>query len=608
MPTNKINKKDPALPIPNTSPFTIQSTTKPSPAKTPDPNSSENNDATWSALADPFKEPLVMSPILVDEVQNVKTLRKQRSSQFNSISKKDFKVFPKIEDLRNSNGDKLKLFCKKVDHCSIVVDFSNENTFAELKNAKRHALEQIIDYIGKYHIPKNEALYSQIINMVSSNIFRNISSQSGINGEPFDPEEDEPLLEPAWPHLELVYIFFLRFLESDSFDEFLARKFISQKFILQLLDLFDSEDPREREILKTILHRIYGKILLLRSFIRKSINDIFLQFVYENEHFNGITQLLEIMGSIINGFTVPLKDEHKVFLCNVLLPLHKARPISSYHPQLAYCTVQFIEKESALSEPIILALLRYWPKINSQKEVMFLNEIEEILDVIGIAEFQKVHIQLFQRIAQSVFSPHFQVSERALSFWRNDHIIHLIYSSLDTIMHVVLNEVYKACKLHWNQSVHQHAYAVFRFFMLSDDQLFDSCIENIRYSHEQNQASALSRKQVWSNIHKSAASRFPNQYCSAPPVLDYIQNIPSHSSVIDQLDMIIDHVIQENSSPNVYSNQSPNLSNQNISSNSSQSVPFYDSYQDISFSFPINSKPPLTPTDSSNIYYDHAQS
>ena len=26
----------------------------------------------------------------------------------------------------------------------------------------------------------------------------------------------------------------------------------------QLIELFDSEDPREREYLKTILHRIYG--------------------------------------------------------------------------------------------------------------------------------------------------------------------------------------------------------------------------------------------------------------------------------------------------------------------------------------------------------------
>ena len=65
---------------------------------------------------------------------------------------------------------------------------------------------------------------------------------------------------------------------------------------MQLLDLFDSEDPRERDFLKTVLHRIYGKFLGLRAFIRKQINNIFLRFVYETEHFNGVGELLEILG------------------------------------------------------------------------------------------------------------------------------------------------------------------------------------------------------------------------------------------------------------------------------------------------------------------------
>ena len=50
-------------------------------------------------------------------------------------------------------------------------------------------------------------------------------------------------------------------------------------FLFQLLELFDSEDPRERDFLKTVLHRIYGKFLGLRAFIRKQINNIFLRWV-----------------------------------------------------------------------------------------------------------------------------------------------------------------------------------------------------------------------------------------------------------------------------------------------------------------------------------------
>lgn len=43
--------------------------------------------------------------------------------------------------------------------------------------------------------------------------------------------------------------------------------------------------------------------------------------MYETEHFNGVGELLEILGSIINGFALPLKVEHKQFLVKVrLLP------------------------------------------------------------------------------------------------------------------------------------------------------------------------------------------------------------------------------------------------------------------------------------------------
>jgi serine/threonine-protein phosphatase 2A regulatory subunit B' len=103
-------------------------------------------------------------------------------------------------------------------------------------------------------------------------------------------------MEAAWPHLQVVYEFFLRFIESQDLNVAAAKPYVDPKFVLQLLELFDSEDPRERDFLKTTLHRIYGKFLGLRSFIRRSINNVFFQFVYETEHFNGIAELLEILG------------------------------------------------------------------------------------------------------------------------------------------------------------------------------------------------------------------------------------------------------------------------------------------------------------------------
>jgi len=91
------------------------------------------------------------------------------------------------------------------------------------------------------------------------------------------------------------------------------------------LELFDSEDPRERDYLKTILHRIYGKFMPLRGYIRTQVMNLLLFITYEKEEHNGLTELLEILSSIVSGFATPLKEEHREFAKRVLIPLHKVR-------------------------------------------------------------------------------------------------------------------------------------------------------------------------------------------------------------------------------------------------------------------------------------------
>ena len=107
------------------------------------------------------------------------------------------------------------------------------------------------------------------------------------------------------------------------------------------------------------------------------------------------------------------------------------RCLSLYHAQLAYCVVQFLEKDATLTEQVIKGLLKFWPKTCSQKEVMFLGEIEEILDVIEPAQFVKIQEPLFKQIAKCVSSPHFQVHNKVNNNKFNKFKItlsHLIYN------------------------------------------------------------------------------------------------------------------------------------------------------------------------------------
>ena len=137
-------------------------------------------------------------------------------------------------------------------------------------------------------------------------------------------DEEEPINDPAWQHLQYVYEILFRFVLSNEVDPKIAIKYFSTDFISSLIDLFDSEDPRERDGLKSTLHRIYSRFWPRRPFIRNAISDKFHRLIDDQIPFNGIAELLEILGSIIHGFGVPVKPEHKNFLLKTLIPLHKA--------------------------------------------------------------------------------------------------------------------------------------------------------------------------------------------------------------------------------------------------------------------------------------------
>jgi serine/threonine-protein phosphatase 2A regulatory subunit B' len=280
---------------------------------------------------------------------------KRLSSHFDVSDQKarDLEKLPGFHEVPPNRRQ--ELFMQKIDQCNIIFDFNDPTGDMKSKEIKRLALHELLDYVANNRSVITEPMYPKVVDMFSKNLFRPVPPPVNPQGDAFDPEEDEPVLEVAWPHIQVVYEFFLRFIESQDFNTNIAKAHIDHQFVLQLLELFDSEDPRERDFLKTTLHRIYGKFLNLRSYIRRSINNVFFQFIYETERFNGIAELLEILGSIINGFALPLKEEHKLFLTRVLIPMHKVKSLSMYHPQLAYCIVQFLEKDSALTEEVVRA-------------------------------------------------------------------------------------------------------------------------------------------------------------------------------------------------------------------------------------------------------------
>ncbi|MEQ2279523.1 Serine/threonine-protein phosphatase 2A 56 kDa regulatory subunit alpha isoform [Ameca splendens] len=123
-----------------------------------------------------------------------------------------------------------ELFTQKLQQCCTLFDFLDSVMDLKSKEVKRATLNELVDYVSTNRGVLVETAYPEITNMISTNIFRALPPSDNPD---FDPEEDEPTLEAAWPHIQLVYEFLLRFLENPDFQPSIAKRYIDQKFVLQ---------------------------------------------------------------------------------------------------------------------------------------------------------------------------------------------------------------------------------------------------------------------------------------------------------------------------------------------------------------------------------------
>ena len=300
---------------------------------------------------------------------------------------------------------RLELFAKKLKFCCQTCDFTDPTVDIRLKETKRIYLNECIEFLKERKDVFVEPVYALSFALFDHNVLRGIPSRTKL----YDPDRDDHIQDPAWTHLQLVYIYFIKLLDSPYFQSSKAKQFIDQSFVSRLVNLFSSDDEDERDHLRVTLHRIYAKFISLRAFMRKEISNKCLELVYEDLYLPGITELLEVLGSIINGYSSPIKEEHVAFLHQVLLPLHYLPKIKHFHPQLVYCIGQYFEKDPTVIESFMKKFIKRWPKTRSPKELRFLDELEELIDIIPPKYFENVQVVIFTQIAKCVRSDNSQV-------------------------------------------------------------------------------------------------------------------------------------------------------------------------------------------------------
>ncbi|KAI0989469.1 hypothetical protein GJ496_011128 [Pomphorhynchus laevis] len=354
-------------------------------------------------------------------------------------------IFAELPNFKDTNQElHYELFIQKIQLC-IPKSSNGLMDDRELKLKTIHELTAFLENNPK--ILQHQEVYRQLETLISSNVFRVINTKNSnhiataaITSE-FEENECQ-MPDPGWICTQAIYEFTIKLFESSEFNCDYGKLAFDRVFALQLLDLFESEYPQERGYLTIILHHLYARLFGLRTHLRKLMIDIFLRSIYEDEGFLGIAELLEVYASIIDGFVIPLKYEHIEFLQKVLLPMHKTKLYSTYVTQLTYCVVQFIRKDYNLIDVIINnGILKFWPKTCSRKEVLFFNELDEILNFIPDNKYKDIELPITKQIAKSLKCEHFQIAEKCLIFISDERRLKSIECSPNLLLPIIYPSV-----------------------------------------------------------------------------------------------------------------------------------------------------------------------
>ncbi|CAN4091793.1 unnamed protein product [Withania somnifera] len=178
-----------------------------------------------------------------------------------------------------------------------------------------------------------------------------------------------------------------------------------------------------------------------------------------------------------------------------------------YHQQLSYCITQFLEKDCKLADTVIRGLLKYWPITNSSKEVMFLGELEEVLQATQPPEFQRLMVPLFRQMSLCLSSSHFQVAERSLFLWNNGHVENLIRQNRKVILPIIFPSLEKNARGHWNHAVQSLTLNVRKIFSDIDAELFEGCLQKFEEDQAREEEIKVKRETTWKRLEEIAAMK-----------------------------------------------------------------------------------------------------
>ena len=383
----------------------------------------------------------------------------------------------------STHNDMKTAFLKNINLANIAIDYNDELKNIKLKAERLEAINDLLKMADDQKLFNSLFLshMDMIIEMIKFNIFRPLPSIKNITNIGMTDtgiEDDQSTSHPSWQHIKGIYDIFLSIIMNNSYDIKILKSYITVNFMNEFIQLFDSQEEEEREYLKNILHKLYLKLVPRRKMIRKALTDCFQILIHDMNKFNGTSELLDILASIISGFAVPLREEHQVFFKNIIIPLHKVQTSYQYFQNLIRCSMLFLTKDSNMSLLLLEGLLKFWPFANASKESLFLQELSEVLEFCEIKLLKPFIPKLFKRLVKCL-SGSYTVLGDAICLFESESFIEIIKTYKKIAFPILIPALLSLTENHWHNNLRDSFSTLKEIIYKIDPSSYKSVIDTI---------------------------------------------------------------------------------------------------------------------------------
>lgn len=412
--------------------------------------------------------------------------------------------FPVLPMLITAKPEDVKdLLIQKCIQCYQMCDFTRSPTNSFIV-AKDDVLHEILSVIKENYpkIPIDEDINNTIFTLIAIHIMR--------NPQPIPPEwysifdyymlTDKDGLEwlhpLEWSHISVVYDIVISYIKLPQFDPSNCLTLCGDLIKLSVFECRTSDD-REQKKLELLFLALYEKVKKLRSFALNVSCFALTRIIYENEPFTSAKPILSALTSIVAGFQKPLKYKYVKIFQKVIIPLHHNSCLSYFARELFCCIVQFLEHDHKLVVDLYKIIVRDWPRLQPEKQLLFIDEITILSSFVDEPFLNECIRLICPQLMASLMSCHAGIAEKILSMWEVNDFVWMMTIEPAISYPLLIPSLFEVGITYWNPEIRLIVSSVLNVMKMNNEQVFVAAGENLKKLKSVKIMNGLTRAAKW---------------------------------------------------------------------------------------------------------------